>query len=99
MAPGTGMCRLMRANLLGIVIVCNACCASGVVGGEDAYTLAARKYAAGDYAAASQDFEVLLQQQTRHPRASDARFYLAEAKLQLEDLDAARAHYAEFLKL
>jgi len=65
---------------------------------DDQYAVAAGQYARGRWALAVDEFKTYLTAYADQPKANDARFFMAEALVQLGRLDQARSRFREFLR-
>ena len=65
---------------------------------DDQYAVAAGHYSRGNWQLAVEEFDDFLKANPQHPRASLARFFQAEALVQLGKYDEARDHFRDFLQ-
>jgi cellulose synthase operon protein C len=70
---------------------------TGTDAGDDQYAVAAAHYTAQRWALAVDEFRSLLKDHPEHRGATKARFFLAEALMQLGGYDEARTQFRDFL--
>ncbi len=66
---------------------------------DDQYRVAAGQYARGRWELAWQEFDAFLASFADHPQAAEARFYRAEAAMQLSRYQSSRDDYRSYLDL
>ncbi|MGE0605892.1 MAG: tetratricopeptide repeat protein [Pirellulales bacterium] len=66
--------------------------------GDDSFTVAAAHYKRAKWKLASEEFTSFLEKFPQHSKAVDGRFLLAEALVQLGQVEESRQHFRDFLE-